>query len=92
MPSEVTLTFVLDEDVTPDYLALRVAQACSRGALRPGESIRLPSNPEVCLRIVDVPVELPAFLQRPQDPSPAEDDDKWGGPFTDADAYSARGL
>lgn len=35
----VTLHFDLDEEVTPDLFAGKVASACSEGALRPGESV-----------------------------------------------------
>lgn len=35
----VTLHFDLAEDVTPTLFAGKVAQACSSGALRPGESV-----------------------------------------------------
>lgn len=73
MSCEVTLTFVLDEDVTPDYLAERVALACSRGALRPGESIRLPSDPSARYVITDGPVELPEFLRQRQQPQGPQD-------------------
>jgi hypothetical protein len=42
----VTLTFVLNEAVTPDQFARRIALACAVGeALRPGEGVALPSNP-----------------------------------------------
>lgn len=45
--SRPTLTFDLDEEVTPDIFAARVAEAClSYGTLRPGEGVLLPSDPE----------------------------------------------
>lgn len=41
----ITLQFRLDEDVTPDYFAQRVAQACfSFGALRKTEAVLSPSS------------------------------------------------
>lgn len=42
----ITLTFELAEDVTPDYFARRVAEACfAYGALRKNEGVILPSDP-----------------------------------------------
>lgn len=35
----VTLIFLLDEEVTPQLFARKVALACSNGALRPGEAV-----------------------------------------------------
>jgi hypothetical protein len=35
----VKLTFLLDEEVTPQLFAQKIARACARGALRPGEAI-----------------------------------------------------
>lgn len=49
----VTLTFLLDEEVTPDLFAGKVAMACSSGCLRPGEGILLPSDPNVMIRVTD---------------------------------------
>lgn len=44
--TEITLTFVLEEEVTPDFLAQCVAEACAKYyALCPGEGVRLPSDP-----------------------------------------------
>jgi len=38
MKHEVTLTFLLDEDVTPGHLMRRILEAAGKyGALRPGE-------------------------------------------------------
>jgi hypothetical protein len=36
---EVTLIFLLDEEVTPLLFAQKVARACSSGTLRPGEAV-----------------------------------------------------
>ena len=44
MRHRVTLTFELDEEVTPSIFAGKVAQACSSGALRPGESVESPDG------------------------------------------------
>jgi hypothetical protein len=57
--TRVTLHFDLDEDVTPEFFAQRVAQACSTGALRPGERIvlDLPDGREMTLTISDEPPE-----------------------------------
>lgn len=60
---DVTLTFRLDEDVTPDHLAARVAQACAKYyALRPGEGVLLPSNPATVLLVTDQPVDLTSLI------------------------------
>jgi hypothetical protein len=41
---EVTITFLLDEEVTPELFARRVAMACGKQyALRPGEGLRTES-------------------------------------------------
>lgn len=57
----VTLTFCLDEDVTPDHLARRVAEAAARAyAIRPGEGVRLPSDPNIVLTAIE-PVEEPSL-------------------------------
>ena len=39
MPRFVDIRFQLDEDVTPEIFASKVALACSHGALRPGEAL-----------------------------------------------------
>lgn len=60
----LSLTFVLDEDVTPDLFAEKVARACSAGTLRPGEGILVPSDPERQFRITDEPlVDVLPFLK-----------------------------
>lgn len=65
----VTLTFLLDEEVTPDLFAHRVAEACAmEAALRVGEAVQLPSDPsqawvrEEPETIPDSPV-VPHFLR-----------------------------
>lgn len=56
---KVTLTFVLEEDVTPDLFAQRVALACARGyALRPGEAIEMPSDPARSYRVGYDPLQI----------------------------------
>lgn len=48
MSHVVTLEFVLGEEVSPEFLAKRVAEACGAYyALRPGEHLRFrnPNNP-----------------------------------------------
>lgn len=57
-----TLTFELAEPVTPDHLAHRVALACARGALRPGEGVVRPSDGRL-FQVTDAPTELPEFLR-----------------------------
>ena len=46
----LSLTFLLNEDVTPDLFAQRVAQ--TTGAMREGEGIELPSDPTKVLQVV----------------------------------------
>lgn len=41
---QVPLVFLLDEEVTPQLFAEKIARACSGGALRPGEGIRVPGS------------------------------------------------
>lgn len=66
MAREVRLTFSLLEDVTPDIFASKVALACgARYALRPGEAIRLPSDPTKAYVITDQPHE-PLFGKDPR--------------------------
>lgn len=48
---QVTLTFNLLEEVTPDLFAGKVALACCRGALRGGEGIVMPSDPDKVLLV-----------------------------------------
>jgi hypothetical protein len=61
MPSRVTVTFLLDEEVTPDLFAERVALACAKEyAIRPGEGVELSDGRH--LVATDQPVDLPDFL------------------------------
>lgn len=55
--NEVTLTFVLNEEVTPDIFAERVAMTLGQHyTLREGEGVLLPSDPEKALRISKAPM------------------------------------
>jgi hypothetical protein len=56
----VSLTFLLDEEVTPALFAQKIARACKEGALRPGEGIRVPGTDGV-LVVTDETLSLPAF-------------------------------
>lgn len=57
MQSRILLEFILDEDVTPDFFAQRVALACSNnGALRIGEGVRAVEGSVVYTRQPDRPV------------------------------------
>jgi hypothetical protein len=53
----VTLTFLLDEEVTPVLFARKVAAACSSGALRPGEGIVLSDGTAII--VTDKKTSLP---------------------------------
>lgn len=62
MKHRITLTFVLNEEVTPDFLAQRVAQACGNYyALREGEGVELPSDPSIVLTILSTPAREEAL-------------------------------
>lgn len=61
MIHRVTLDFELDTCVSPEHLAMRVAQACAQyGALRPGErvSTRPVQSPARVFAVTTDPVEL----------------------------------
>jgi hypothetical protein len=45
----VTLVFLLDEEVTPQLFAQKVARACSSGALRPGEAVMVKDGEIACV-------------------------------------------
>lgn len=47
---KVMLTFLLDEEVTPQLFAQKIAMACgSGGALRPGEAVMVPNTEIACV-------------------------------------------
>jgi hypothetical protein len=54
----VTLTFLLDEEVTPVLFAQKIALACAGGALRPGEGLLMPTSEATCI-IVDETLSAP---------------------------------
>jgi len=56
----VTLTFLLDEDVSPQELAQRIAHACGGGVLRPGDAIRVDHAKIACV-VTDETLSLPSF-------------------------------
>lgn len=57
---QVTLTFLLDEEVTPQLFAQKIARACGGGALRPGEGILVP-NAKIAYVVTDETLSLPSF-------------------------------
>jgi hypothetical protein len=56
----VTLTFLLDEEVTPRLFAVKIARACGGGTLRPGEAVMIPGTEVACF-ITDETLSLPMF-------------------------------
>lgn len=56
----VTLTFLLDEEVTPQLFAQKIALACGGGVLRPGEGILIPHTKIACM-VTDETLSLPSF-------------------------------
>ena len=57
---QVTLTFLLDEEVTPALFAQKIVRACSGGALRPGEGILEPLSGLIGV-VTDETLSLPTF-------------------------------
>ncbi len=56
----VTLTFLLDEDVSPQELAQKIAAACGGGVLAPGDAIRVDHAKIACV-VTDETLSLPHF-------------------------------
>lgn len=56
----VTLTFLLDEEVTPQLFAQKIALACGGSTLRPGEAILVPHAKIACV-VSDETLSLPSF-------------------------------
>ena len=56
----VTLTFFLDEEVTPRLFAEKIARACGGSALRPGEGILVPGSEAACF-VTDETLSVPYF-------------------------------
>lgn len=56
----VTLTFLLDEEVTPQLFAQKIARACAGSALRPGEAI-LVEHAKIACVVVDETLSIPSF-------------------------------
>jgi hypothetical protein len=56
----VTLTFLLDEEVTPKLFAVKIARACGGGTLRPGEAVMVPDTDMACF-VTDETLSLPYF-------------------------------
>ena len=56
----VTLTFLLDEEVTPQLFAQKIALACAGSALRPGEAI-LVEHAKIACVVTDETLSLPSF-------------------------------
>jgi hypothetical protein len=59
---KVTLTFLLDEEVTPQLFAVKIARACGGGTLRPGEAVMIPDTEIACF-VTDETLSLPSFGQ-----------------------------
>lgn len=59
----ITLTFVLEEDVSPDFFARRVAEACANEyAIKEREGVVLPSNPATILTFAESRTKQPGSL------------------------------
>lgn len=56
----VTLTFLLDEKISPQELAQKLAAACGGGVLSPGEAIRVDHAKIACI-VTDETLSLPSF-------------------------------
>lgn len=56
----VALTFLLDEDVSPQELAQKIATACGGSVLHPGEAIRVDHAKIACV-VTDETLSLPSF-------------------------------
>jgi len=56
----VTLTFLLDEDVSPQVLAQEIARQCGGDVLKPGDAIRVDHAKIACL-VTDETLSLPSF-------------------------------
>jgi hypothetical protein len=56
----VTLTFLLDEDVSPQVLAQQIASECGGGVLKPGDAIRVDHAKIACV-VTDETLSLPSF-------------------------------
>lgn len=56
----VTLTFLLDEEVTPRLFAEKLARACGGSILRPGEAVMV-FGTEIACFVTDETLSLPSF-------------------------------
>jgi hypothetical protein len=56
----IHLVFLLDEEVTPQLFAQKIAHACKGGTLRPGEAICVPGS-EIAIVVTDETLSLPVF-------------------------------
>lgn len=56
----VTLTFLLDEDISPQQLAQKIARACGGSVLKPGDAIRVDHAKIACV-VTDETLSLPSF-------------------------------
>ena len=56
----VKVTFLLDEEVTPQLFVQKIALACGGSALRPGEAILIEHAKIACI-ITDETLSLPSF-------------------------------
>jgi len=57
---KVTLVFLLDEEVTPQLFAEKIANACGGRVLQPGEAIMVERAKIACM-ITDETLSLPSF-------------------------------
>jgi hypothetical protein len=56
----VTLTFLLNEDLSPQELAQKIAAACGGSVLQPGDGIRVDHAKIACV-VTDETLSLPSF-------------------------------
>lgn len=56
----VTLTFLLDEDISPQELAQKIAKECGGNVLQPGNAIRVDHAKIACV-VTDETLSLPYF-------------------------------
>lgn len=56
----VTLTFLLDEEISPQAFAQKIATACGGSVLAPGEAIHVDHAKIACV-VTDETLSLPSF-------------------------------
>ena len=60
---QVTLTFLLDEEIPSRLFAMKIARACAGTILCPGEAVMIPGTDVACF-ITDETLSLPSFGQQ----------------------------